>query len=287
MIFKLITFLCLHAVIFKRCARGALDKAENGMIIARLQFYGIEAGQKGYQQFGKTRMKAFYIISGLILYGLTLLCFFIPFKQGQRRTAYIVSGALGFLITLTLIGNLDVLVILIWPIIVMVQIIFISYWALSVFNKKKTGLVIGTILTMGFLLLIMQPWISDWTFSKKDAAKILRFHNIELIDDFKIIKNEAGGLKDYYETFTLKLSDNDFNRISQAIKTSKNYKGLFTDYSNFPSAHRKTTDTIDFETDNHFEREYWTSTKMENGTYHFRFQLDKKNKELTYVGSDE
>lgn len=169
----------------------------------------------------------------------------------------------------------------------MFQIIFISYWLFSAFNKKKTGLIIATILIIGFLLLIMQPWISDWTFSKKDAVKILSFHNIELKDNFKILKNEAGGFRDYYETFTLKLSDNDFNSISQTIKTSKNYKGLFTDHSNLPSADYKNTDTIDFETNNHFEREYWTSSKMENGTYHFRFQLDKKSKELRYIGSDE
>jgi len=232
-------------------------------------------------------MNTFTITLSLILYGLTFLCFFIPFKNGHRLTGYITGGILGVIITLTLIGNLDFLVIFIWPVIIMFQIIFISYWTFNAFKRKKTGQIIASILSIGFLLLIMQPWISDWTFSKKDATKILGFHNIELKDDFKILKNEAGGFRDYCETFTLKLSDTDFNCISQTIKTSKNYKGHFTDYSNLPTADYKTTDTIDFETDNHFEREYWTSLKMENGTYHFRFQLDKQNKELSYIGSDE
>src|SRR5690606_6360476 len=205
------------------------------------------------------QMNAFTIIVSLILYGLTFLCFFIPFKKGQRQTGYIVGGVLGVIITLTLIGNLDFLVIFIWPVIIMFQIIFISYWAFMAFNRKKTGLAIATILTIGFLLLITQPWISDWTFSKKDATKILSFHNIELKDDFKILKNEAGGFRDYYETFTLKISDNDFNSISQTIKTSKNYKGHFTDYTKLPLADYKTTDTVDFETNHHFEREYWTN----------------------------
>lgn len=159
-------------------------------------------------------MNAFTIIATLVLYGLTFLCFFIPFKKGQRQTGYIAGGALAVIITLTLIGNLDFLVIFIWPLIIMFQIIFISYWTFTAFNKKKTGLLLSTILTIGFLLLIVQPWISDWTFSKKDATKILSVHNLELKDDFKILKNEAGGFRDYYETFTLKLSDSDFNRIS-------------------------------------------------------------------------
>lgn len=232
-------------------------------------------------------MNTFTITLSLILYGLTFLCFFIPFKKGQRQTGYITAGTLAFIITLTLIGNLDFLVIFIWPVIIIFQIIFISYWSFTAFNKKKTGLITSTILTVGIFFLIMQPWISDWTFSKKDATKILTFHNIELKEDFKILKNEAGGFRDYYETFTLKLSDNDFNRIAQTIKISKNYKGHFTDYTDLPSADYKTSDTVDFETNNHFEREYWTNNKMENGTYHFRFQLDKKNKELSYIGSDE
>lgn len=232
-------------------------------------------------------MNAFYIISCLVLYGLTLLCFFIPFSKGQRKTGYIVGGTLGVLITLTLIGNLDFLVIFIWPGIVIFQIIFISYWAFRVYNRKITGQVIATVLTIAFLLLLMQPWISDWTFNKENVRKILVFHNLELRDEFKILENKAGGFRDSYETFTLKLSDNDFNRISQTIKTSKNFKGLFTDYSNLPTAEYKTTDTIDFETNHYIEREYWTSTKMENGTCHFKFQLDKKSKELSYIGSNE
>lgn len=232
-------------------------------------------------------MNPFYIICSLILYGLTVLCFFLPFKNGQKRTAYIVGVILGLVITFTLIWELDFLVIFIWPIIVMFQIVFISYWALRVFNRKKTGQIIALLLTIGFLSIIMSPWISDWTFNKKDVKKILKIHNLELKDDFKILKNEAGGLRDYYETFTLKLSDRDFNRISNKIKKSKNYKGFFTDYSNLPTLDYKNYDTIDFETGNHFEREYCTSTKLENGTYHFTFQLDKQKKELSYIGSDE
>lgn len=221
-------------------------------------------------------MNLFYTI----LYGLTFLCFLIPFKKGKQQIAYIISGLLAVLITLTLIINLDILTTFIWLIIIMFQIIFISYWT---FRK-----VITIVLSFGFLLLIMSPWISDYTFNKKDAKKNLRLHNIELRDDFKIIMNESGGLMDYYERFTLQLSDNDFNRISQSIKTSKNYKGVFTNHAHFfLSTNYKMTDTLDFETDNYFEREYWTNTKMKNGTFHFRFELNKKTKELSYIGSNE
>lgn len=232
-------------------------------------------------------MNSFTIISSLVLYGLTLLCLLLPYKSGQKSTGNLVGLILVALITLTLIGNLEFLVIFIWSLIVIFQIIFITYWTFRIFGRKKAGKITAIILTSFFILILMQPWISDWTFSKNDVRKILSFHSIEIKDDFKILKNESGGFRDFYETFTLKISDADFNRISQKIKTSKNYKGYFTDYSNLPSADFKNYDTLDFETKNHFEREYFSSKQMENGTYHFTIQLDKKDRELSYIGSDE
>jgi hypothetical protein len=232
-------------------------------------------------------MNSFTIISSLVLYGFTLLCMLLPYKSGYKATGNLVGLVLGTLITLTLIGNLEYLVIFIWPLIVIFQIVFITYWTFGIFGRKKRGKIAVIILTFFFILILMQPWISDWTFSKKDVRKILSFHTIKIKDDFKILKNESGGFRDFYETFTLKISDADFNRISKEIKTSKNYKGYFSDFSNLPSADFKNNDTLDFETENHFEREYFSSKKMENGTYHFTIQLDKKDKELNYIGSDE
>ena len=194
---------------------------------------------------------------------------------------------MAILITITLLGNLDFLIIFIYPVIVIFQLIFIVYWTFRLFSRKKAGLIITGFLTVGFLLILLQPWISDRRFSKKDARKTLLFHGIELKDDFKILKNESGGFRDFYETFTLKISDDDFNNISERIKTSKNYKGLFTDYTKLPSADYQNYDTLNNETPNRFAREYFSKQKMNNGTYHFRMQLDKQSRELSYIGSDE
>lgn len=232
-------------------------------------------------------MNSFTIISCLILYGLTFLCFFLPFKCGQKNTGKVVGLILGILITLILIGNLDFLVIFIYPVIIFFQLIFIIYWVLRLFNKKKAGIIVTVVLTIGAILLIMSPWISDWTFNKKDVRKILAFHDIELKDNFKIIENESGGFRDFYETFTIKLSDRDYFQLAEKFRTSKHYKGFFTDYKNTPSAGYNSYDTVDFETENFINSEYFTKKKMNNGTYHFRFQLDKKDKELSYIGSDE
>jgi hypothetical protein len=232
-------------------------------------------------------MNAFSIISSLVLYGLAFLCFFIPYKCGQKAIGQLAGIILGILITLTIIGNLDFLVIFIFLFIIIFELIFITYWIFRLFGKRIAGKIIALVLIVGFLLIILSPWISDWTYNIRDVKKVLSFHSIELKDDFKILKNESGGFRDFYETFTIKISDKDFYNISQKIKTSKNYKGLFADYYNLPSSDFQNYDTLDFETSKTFEREYFSSKKMENRTFHFRFQLDKQNKELSYTGSDE
>lgn len=232
-------------------------------------------------------MNTFSIILYIVLYGLTFLCFFIPFKSGEKHTGAIVGMILAVVITLIATGNLDFVGVFILLIILVFQIIFLTYWTFRVYHRRKTGQIIATILTIVLILLVMSPWISDWTFNKKDAKEILAFHNLELSDDFKIKKNASFGFRDYHETFTLKLSDNDFNNIAQMIKNSNDYKGFFKDYSNLPSINYQTIDTIDYETENHWVREFFTNERTKNGTYHFIFQLDKQNKELSYFGSDE
>lgn len=233
-------------------------------------------------------MNLFTIIWSLILFGLSVLCFLFPYKSGHKNTGLIVSLILGLIITLSLIVDLDFLVIFIWPIIIIFQIVYIIFWIFKVYGKKRLGTISALVLAGIFILIAMQPWISDWTFNKKDVRKILLYHGFELQDDFNIIQNQCGGFRDYYQTFTIRISDNDYQKIASKIKSSKYYKGLFTDLTkHLPTSDYKNHDTIDFETNFNFERKYWSKQAMDNGTYHFSFKVSKTEKELIYIGSDE
>lgn len=235
-----------------------------------------------------TEINSFIIISSLVLYGLTILCFVLPYKSGQKITAFSVSSILGILITIGIIGNLDFLVVFIWLAVLLFQIVFLSYWGFRFYGKKKAGTIISLIIFGIFFLAIMQPWISDWTFNKRDARKIMSYHNFELKDDFEIIRNESGGLRDYYHSFTLKVSHSDYQNIAKEIRNSENYQGLITDLTKqLPRANYKTKDTVNFETNYHIEREYYSEQKMNDGTFHFHFQLSKSKNEFSYIGSDE
>lgn len=229
-------------------------------------------------------MNSATLIICIVLYGPALLCFYIPFICGQIETGKIVGIILGGIITLTIVA-IDFFVFFI-PIILLFEIIFITYWILRKFGKAKAGKWIALFLTFFFLLFIMQPWISDWTFSKKDVKKVLSYHNIKMNDDFKILINESGGIRDYYETFTIKMSDADYNTLSDKIKTSKDFK-RFTDYLKVPSPEYGNYDTVNYETKYLLNREYFSTKTLNNSTFHFIFQLDKQKKELNYIGSNE
>src|SRR5690606_20032123 len=168
------------------------------------------------------------------------------------------------------------------------QIIFISYWTFRLFGRRNLGTITTIILTTGFLLFAMQPWINDWKFNKEDAQKMLSWHNIEFQDDFEILKNNSGGFSDYAHSFTLKISESDYLKIADNIRSSRDFSGLITDLTKqLPMADYESTDTTSYETENYLEREFYTKEKMEDGTYHFIFQLSKKNKELKYFGINE
>src|SRR5690554_3488636 len=129
-------------------------------------------------------MTSFTIIISLILFGLTFLCYWLPFKSGHRKIGLIVSGLIGIIVIWTLIGNLDFLVLFIWPTILAFQIVFLAYWTFKLFGLEKMGTIVSIFLTIGFIVLAMQPWITDWTFNKKDVKKMLSWYGIELKDDF-------------------------------------------------------------------------------------------------------
>ena len=228
------------------------------------------------------------LISSLVMYGLTGLCFFLPYKSGQKSVGLLVSLILGFLLTLTLIGNFDLFLVFIWLVILCFQVVFIIYWAFKLLGRKKVGIVIASIIVAFVLFVMLEPWISDWTFSKKNAKFILSEHGFELKDNFRIIKNESGGFRDYYHVFTLEISDSDYQSIANKIRGSKNYKGLLTDLEKqLPPETYRNLDTLNFETSYFIEREYYSQKKMADGTFHFHFRLSKENRVLEYIGSNE
>jgi hypothetical protein len=112
-------------------------------------------------------------------------------------------------------------------------------------------------------------------------------HNIELKDDFKILKNESGGFMDYAHTLKIQISDSDKSRIAKEIRESKGFLEVVNFKKDYPFADYETLEKLNFETKNYLNREYYVKELMEDGTKHFHFQLSKTKNELQYIGRDE
>ena len=232
-------------------------------------------------------MNSIQIIFSLVLLGFTFLCFWLPFKEGKKVTGIILGTLLGIIVIWTIIAELEFLIIFIWPFILAFQITFLSYWIFRVFKKSKAGIYISSFLGIGFILLFMSPWISDWIFSKNDTRNLFERHNIELKDDFKILKNSSGGFMDYYHILEIELSNRDYNRLKTEIIESRNYLGNLENdwYSKRPELVK--LDTMNYETKYNYIRDFSKKQKFEDGTFHFVFELSKSENKLRYIGSNE
>jgi len=83
------------------------------------------------------------------------------------------------------------------------------YWILKKSGRKKLGTIVSIVLILPFLMLTLYLLFDDLLFSKSDARQLLSEHHIPLNDDFKIISNQSGGLRDYTHQFELSISEKD------------------------------------------------------------------------------
>lgn len=87
-------------------------------------------------------------------------------------------------------------------------------------QSRKMGIWLASIMATIYLLTILFLKFEDKFFYKSDAEKILKQHEIVLIDDFEIINHETTfAIGDSYETFTLKISENDKKNILSEFKS--------------------------------------------------------------------
>lgn len=87
--------------------------------------------------------------------------------------------------------------------------IYLMYWILKKSGRKKLGTIVSIVLILPFLMLTLYLLFDDLLFSKSDARQPLSEHHITLNDDFKIISNQSGGLRDYTHQFELSISEKD------------------------------------------------------------------------------
>lgn len=185
---------------------------------------------------------------------------------------------------------MDIFVIYILILIVLllltIGIIYLSYWIPKKYGKKKLGIIISSILIVGTIIFILASIFDDSLFLKSDAKKFLIEQKVELNDDFKIINNKSGGLRDYYHKFELEISDSDKLRIINQIKSSENYKDEINNEFYLPelAKSRYEGDTLyaNYQTDWQYKKAvFYPNGKGYTPTYRV-ISISKEKNELTF-----
>ncbi|MDQ8005754.1 MAG: hypothetical protein REI64_13195 [Pedobacter sp.] len=111
---------------------------------------------------------------------------------------------------------------------------WLIYIILKRLNYRKTAKWLVLIYAAFLCIIILETIFNDELFTKGDAKKFAKQLNIELYDNFNLIENQSKwSVGDYYQTFSLRISKSDKERIIQSIKSDTNFIALGKPITNF------------------------------------------------------
>ena len=170
---------------------------------------------------------------------------------------------------------------------IIVGLIYLAYWLPKRLGKRKLGLWLSGILTVGLLILIMATVFEDQFFFKSDAKEKLKEHKVELVDDFKIVSNESGGFMDYFHQFKLTISPADKERLIDQIKSAYNYQDEIQDMFDLRSgkirhSDKDTSFTANYQEESNYIYEYYKPNKQGYTPTWVRISISKTENKLTY-----
>jgi glucan phosphoethanolaminetransferase (alkaline phosphatase superfamily) len=169
---------------------------------------------------------------------------------------------------------------------ILIGIVYLSYWIPKKMGKRKLGIILSRILSVGLVIIVLSFIFEDNLYSKTDAKKSLSERNIELKDDFRILDNQSGGLRDYYHRFELEISESDKNRLIDKITSELNYTNEIQNSFHLPdkAINRNEGDTLfaNYQTDWDYKSEiYYPNGKGYTPTYKI-ISISKKENKLTF-----
>ena len=113
------------------------------------------------------------------------------------------------------------LVIIAFPVVLIIHLLFISYWSLIYVKKKKLAKLLTVLLGCVLVLITYSPWLLEWTFKKEDSLKLLEKQKIYLNTNYKLLDNSYHGYLTFSKSFVLSLSDSDYNMLKNIITSKK------------------------------------------------------------------
>lgn len=171
---------------------------------------------------------------------------------------------------------------------IIVGLIYLAYWIPKRLGKRKLGLWLSGIFIAGVFILVMATAFNDKLFFESDAKEKLKEHNIELIDDFKIVSNESDGFMDSFHHFVLKISPSDRERLIDQIKSAKNYQEGVQDMFDLRSGKIRNSEKDTFFTANYQDEwsyiyEYFKPNKEGYAPIWITISISKRENILDYL----
>lgn len=172
-----------------------------------------------------------------------------------------------------------------------IGIVWLCFWIPKNFGYPKFGKYLSTIIGVLIAIFVVSEIFKDELFSKNDAKELLKEQKIVLIDEFELTENESmSGIGEYYHTFTLKITNQDKNKIIHEIQKSKNYNSNLKmenyfknreDYYNGPKRIKN------YETENQFVRELFQPNGNKYAPTWIKIEIDKKSNLLIFEDLDD
>ncbi len=157
----------------------------------------------------------------------------------------------------------------------------------------KTAKYLTTIYGLIVLAIALFIVFEDQLFTKSDAKKLIEEQHIQLRDEFVLLDNSSSSaIGDYYQTFTLEISDNDKQQAIRAIRSSKDFKTdkKLTDRLLYLRGDRYFGPKIiqNYETEDSYVREYFKPSGKQGYAPTFRrISIGKTENKLRFEDIDE
>ena len=222
----------------------------------------------------------------LMVFLSTFFTLYLPYINDSPKLGLCVSLLSLTIVFIALVFGINVFSIYILFFVFVAQLIFIIHWIFIHFKMKKFAYFITISILSTITYFFSNTYIKEFFFNKKQAKNILAQHNIELNDDFKILDYKLYEFFDFSETFELKISENDFNRLSNEIKTSNHFSNYAKDKLDMEEVSNSNIDTSDYETSFAILREIKIKDNSATKYSNFKFSFLKSEQTLYYSRFD-
>lgn len=170
---------------------------------------------------------------------------------------------------------------------IIIGLIYLAYWFPRRLGKRKLGIWLSGTLTTGILTLFSAIIFEDKFFFRSDVKEILKEHNIELQDDFKIISNDSGGFLDYFHQFDLTISSKDKKTLIEKIVSSHNYQDEIQEmfdlrYGKLRYSDHDTVFTANYQDESYYIYEFYKPNNQGYKPIWDRVSISKKENKLTF-----